>query len=199
MPDDHLRRLAEQNRGEIQRGKEVVFGIAATVESHTAEIQRNKSDLEKLDERMRVISEAAGANASRDIDQDRRMQDLQTRQTRTDQQVGELSVVVTEAVGAARSLTGAFQDMKTQIDGIRAETATEEQQSAEGFDAWLRQWREAATPTNAVLLIVLLTTIGGLLRGEITRADAAQQLRTVAIEAAIEAQQLPQTEPAPAE
>lgn len=195
MPDDHLRRLAENNRAEIQEGKVVVFGIKALADTHTTEIERNKQDISKIDERLRTLSEASGANASRDQDQDRRMQDLEQRQTRTDQQIGDLSVVVTEAVGAAKTMTGAFQDVRGQIDALRLAEATAEEPAGEGVEAWLARWRAAATPTNLVLLVVIVTTIGSLLRGEITRTDAAAQIRAATAEA-IEASAPPvQVEP----
>ncbi len=179
--DEHLRRLVETNRGERQEGKVVVFGIKALADTNRAEIDRNKTDIAKLDERVRSISEAAGANASRDQDQDRRMQDLETRQTRNDHQLGELSIVVTEAAAAGKTMTGAFVDLKQQIDALR-EVGTDEP-PGEGFDAWVARWRAAATPTNLVLLVVIVTTIGSLLRGEITRTDAAQQIRAATAEA----------------
>ncbi len=108
------------------------------------------------------------------------MQDLETKQAQTDRQVGDLSLVVTEAVGAAKTLTGAFQDMKGQIDTIRD---LEPDPPKNGYDAWTKQWRAAATPTNLVLLVVIVTTIGGLLRGEITRTAAADQIRAATVEA----------------
>ena len=196
MPDDHLRRLVETNRSEIQEGKIVVFGIKALADTHTTEIDRNKADISKIDERMRTVSEAAGANASRDQDQDRRMQDLEQRQARADQQIGDLSVVVTEAVGAAKTMTGAFTGLKGQIDALRLAEATAEEPAGEGFEAWLARWRAAATPTNLVLLVVIVTTIGSLLRGEITRTDAADQIRAATAEA-IEASAPPAPEVEP--
>ena len=195
MPDDHLRRLAESNRAEIQEGKVIVFGIKALADTHTTEIERNKQDISKIDERLRTLSEASGANASRDQDQDRRMQDLEQRQIRTDQQIGDLSVVVTEAVGAAKTMTGAFENVRGQIDALRLAEATAEEPAGEGVEAWLARWRAAATPTNLVLLVVIVTTIGSLLRGVITRTDAAAQIRAATVEA-IEASAPPvQVEP----
>ena len=177
MPDDDLDR---QNRAEIQEGKRVVFAIMATVETHTAEIARNASDIGKIDERVRVLADSAGANASRDADQDRRMQDLETRQTRSDGQIGDLSLVVTEAVVAAKTLTGAFVDLRGQIDQLRAADSDPLDEPSGGYDAWTKQWREAATPTNAVLLIVVVTTIGAMVRGEINQAEATAQIQAAA-------------------
>ena len=192
-PDEHTRRLAELNQTDINEGKRVVYEIKATLEGLAASVTRNAQDVQKLDDRARRIAETVGTNSSRDTDQDRLMQDLEVRQSRTEGQVTDLGKAVSEAASAARNMTGAFEDIKTQIDRLRESDV--DAPDVHGWESWKTQWRQAATPTNFVLLIVIVTTIGGLLRGEISRADAAAQIQAAAQAAAIAA---PPTEAASA-
>ncbi len=55
----------------------------------------------------------------------------------------------------------------------------------EGFKAWVSNWREALTPTNVIFLILIVSTLGSLLRGEMTRDEAVEEIRKAAQEAVV--------------
>jgi len=149
---DELQRQIDVNRADIAKGKELVYPVVEQAKTNTAAIDRLEGQVEKVETR------------------------LEGKIERTDTQVQDLSLVVTEAIGAAKTLTGAFDGMSAQIATIRESEAPIEP-DAKGFEAWKTQWREAATPTNFVLLIVIVTTIGSLVRREIGQAEAAAQIQ----------------------
>jgi len=137
-------------------------------------IKETNKRVDGIDERLRVTEQSAAANKNHDGEQDRRIETLE-------QGMVEMKLHVDGVKEAAAGATAEFSGLKQEIAAIRQKSKPED----EGFKAWIANWRAAVTPTNVTLLIVILSTLGALIRGEITRDDAEAQIRRAAETAVI--------------